>query len=58
MKTTNHSRRLNREALRRIIREIDARPAVAWKRDEDSELVAQRLRRFPEASLRQRVAVS
>jgi hypothetical protein len=58
METTHHSRRLSAEALRRIIREIDARPAVAWKRDEDSELVAHRLRRFPTASLQQRVAVS
>jgi hypothetical protein len=58
METTNHSRRLSDEALRRIIRDIDTRPAVAWKRDEDAELVAQRLRRIPTASLRQRIAVS
>ena len=58
MDMTNHSRKLSAEALRRMIREIDARPDVAWKRDEDPQLVAQRLRRFPTASLRQRVAVS
>jgi len=41
-----------------MVREIDARPDVAWKRDEDAKLVAQRLRGFPAASLRQRLAVS
>jgi hypothetical protein len=58
METTNHSRTLRREALRQAIREIDARPDVAWKRHEDAELLAQRLGRFPTASLRQRIAVS
>jgi hypothetical protein len=58
MDTTSHTRRLRDEALRRIVREIDARPAVAWKRDEDAELVAHRLRRISTASLRQRIAVS
>jgi hypothetical protein len=57
METTNHSRRLRDEALRRVIRDIDARPDVAWKRHEDAELLAQRLRKYPRASLRQRIAV-
>jgi len=58
MDTTSHTRRLSDEALRRIVREIDSRPAVAWKRDEDAELLAHRLRSIPKASLRQRIAVS
>ena len=58
METTNHSSTLRDEALRRVIREIDARPDVAWKRHEDAELLAQRLRSIPTASLRQRIAVS
>lgn len=58
MDTTNRTRSLSAEALRQMVREIDARPAVAWKRHEDAELLAQRLRRLPLASLRQRIAVS
>jgi hypothetical protein len=58
METTSHTRRLRDEALRRIIRDIDARPDVAWKRDEDAELLAQRLRRIPTPSLRSRIAVT
>jgi len=58
MDKTPHTRILSDHALRRLIQEIDARPAVAWKRDEDAELLAQRLRRIPTASLRSRIAVS
>lgn len=58
MDTTPNTRRLSDEALRRIVREIDGRPAVAWKRDEDAELLAQRLRSIPTVSLRSRIAVS
>jgi hypothetical protein len=54
----NTTRRLSDEALRRIVREIDARPDVAWKRNGDAELLAQRLRRIPRTSLRSRIAVS
>jgi hypothetical protein len=58
MDTTNRSRTLSDQALRRLIREIDARPDVARTRDEDAELLAQRLRKIPTASLRSRIAVS
>ncbi len=58
MHTTNNTRSLGENALRRLVREIDARPDVAWKRHEEAELLAQRLRRIPTASLRSRIAVS
>lgn len=58
MENTSHTRRLSEETLRRLVREIDARPDVAWKRDEDAVLLAQRLRKIPTASLRSRIAVS
>jgi len=45
------------DTVGRLVRKIDARPAVAWKRDEDAELLARRLRRIPTASLRRRIAV-
>jgi hypothetical protein len=58
MDTTTHTRRPSDETLLRLVRQIDARPAVAWKRDEDAERLAQCLRRIPTASLRSRIGVS
>jgi hypothetical protein len=55
MDTTAH---INDETLRRLIREIDARPMPARLRHKEAELLAQRLRRIPPANLRQRISVA
>jgi hypothetical protein len=48
---------ISNEALRRLIREIDARPTAARLRRADGELLAQRLRRSPTANLRDRISL-
>jgi hypothetical protein len=48
---------IGNEALRRLIREIDARPTAAELRRPDGEHLAQRLRRIPTASLRDRISL-
>jgi hypothetical protein len=48
---------ISNETLRRLVREIDARPAGARLRHEDAELIAQRLRRIPTANLRDRISL-
>jgi len=48
---------ISTDTLQRLVRKIDARPDVAWKRAGDAELLAQRLRRIPAANLRRRIAV-
>jgi hypothetical protein len=55
MDTTVH---MSDETLRRLIRDIDARPVPARLRHKEAELLAQRLRRIPPANLRQRIAVA
>jgi len=49
---------ISNETLRRLIREIDARPVPARLRRPDAELIAQRLRRVQTASLRDRLSLS
>jgi hypothetical protein len=48
---------ISNETLRRLVREIDARPTAARLRHEDAERIAQRLRRIPTASLRDRISL-
>jgi hypothetical protein len=49
---------ISNETLRRLIREIDSRPMPARLRRADGELIAQRLRRIPTASLRERISLT
>jgi hypothetical protein len=48
---------ISNETLRRLVREIDARPVTARLRRADGELLAQRLRRIPTANLRDRISL-
>jgi hypothetical protein len=48
---------LTREALDRLIKQIDARPLPARLRDPDSVLLAQRIRQAPPPGLRRRISV-
>jgi hypothetical protein len=47
---------ISNETLRRLIRDIDSRPMPAPLRRADGELIAQRLRRIPTGSLRERIS--
>jgi hypothetical protein len=49
---------ISNEALRKLIREIDARPLPARLRRPEAELLAERLRRIPAANLRRRLVLS
>ena len=49
---------ISNETLRRLVREIDSRPTPARLRHAERELLAQRLRRMPTASLRDRISLS
>ena len=46
------------EVLRRVIRQIDARPMPARLERKDRELLAQRLRGMPAADLRRRIVLT
>ena len=48
---------ISNETLRRLIREIDARPVPARLRQAHGELLAQRLRRIQTDSLRDRISL-
>ena len=43
------------EVLRRVIRQIDARPVPARLNPQDRQLLAQRLRKMPASDLRRRI---
>jgi len=57
METTIHTVRVSDGALRRMVRQIDARPVGAYDHHEEAELLAQRLRRIPPANLRRRISL-